>query len=205
MNKEVVIIGGGILGGMMSNGVSTLLPQSDSPLLNLVFAGASAFGATKVNGTSTKDNLLRGSLMGSAVVQALLAVKKVADKHLSSKLTGTGKGTLFAKGAVGLACPFDEGLNGQFMGGDGHVYEIDEQGLNGTFMDEAGNVFHTEEGLNGSFMDEAGNVFHTEEGLNGVDDEYEDGLHGAESDVYGEDERGLHGAEEEALYAELYQ
>jgi hypothetical protein len=189
MNKEVVIIGGGILGGMMSNGVSTLLPQSDSPLLNLVFAGASAFGATKVNGTSTKDNLLRGSLMGSAVVQALLAVKKVADKHLSSKLTGTGKGTLFAKGAIGLACPFDEGLNGQFMGGDGHVYEIDEQGLNGTFMDEAGNVFHTEEGLNGS------------------EQEYldEDGLHGAESDVYGEDEHGLNGSDEEALYSELYQ
>lgn len=189
MNKEVVVIGGGIVGGMLSNGASTLLPQSESPIMNIVLAAASAFGATKVSGTSTKDNLLRGALMGSTVIQALIAVKKVSDKHLSAKLTGTGKGTLFAKGAVGLACPCEDGLNGQFMGGDGHVYELDEHGLNGTFMDEAGNVFHTEDGLNG------------------VEEEYfdQDGLHGAEAEVYGEEEHGLNGAEEEALLAELYQ
>jgi hypothetical protein len=190
MNKEVVVIGGGIVGGMLSNGASTLLPQSESPIMNIVIAGASAFGATKVSGTSTKDNLLRGALIGSAVVQALLAVKKVSEKSLSSKFTGTGKGAMFAKGAFGLACPCDEsGLNGQFMGGDGRVYEYDEQGLSGTFIDEAGNIFQ-DDGLNGAFDE----VYMDEEGL-----------HGAEAEVYGEEEHGLNGAEEEALYAELYQ
>jgi hypothetical protein len=191
MNKEVVVIGGGIVGGMLSNGASTLLPQSESPIMNIVLAAASAFGATKVSGTSTKDNLLRGALMGSTVIQALIAVKKVSEKSLSSKFTGTGKGAMFAKGAFGLACPCDEnGLNGQFMGGDGHVYEYDEQGLSGTFIDEAGNVFHQEDGLSGAFDE----VYTDEEGL-----------HGAEADVYGEEEHGLNGAEEDALYQELYQ
>ncbi|WP_166919824.1 hypothetical protein [Flavobacterium poyangense] len=205
MNKEVVVIGGGIVGGMLSNGASTLLPESESPLMNFVLAGVSAFGATKVSGISTKDNLLRGALMGSTIVQALIAVRKVSEKHLSSKFTGTGKGALFAKGVVGLACP-DEGLNGQFMGGDGHVYEYDEQGLNGTFIDEAGNIFHSQDGLNGAFVDEEGNVFYDQNGLNGEYDEFyedHDGLNGAEADVYGEEDlHGLNGTEE--LYDELY-
>ncbi|KLT67924.1 hypothetical protein [Flavobacterium sp. ABG] len=206
MNKEVVVIGGGIVGGMLSNGASTLLPQSENPLMNLVLAGVSAFGATKVSGINTKDNLLRGALIGSAVVQTLIAVRKVSEKHLSSKFTGTGKGSLFAKGVVGLACPDGEGLNGQFMGGDGHIYEYDEQGLNGTFIDEAGNIFH-DEGLNGSFIDEEGNIFH-DGGLNGEYEElYEeqDGLNGAEADVYGEEDHGLNGVNEHELYEELYQ
>jgi hypothetical protein len=176
MNKEVVIIGGGILGGMVSNGASTLLPQSESPVINLVVSGASIFGAIKVSGTTTKANLLKGALIGSAIVQALIAVKKLSTKNLGDKITGTGKVSLFAKGAVGLACPFYEGgLNGQFMGADGHVYELDESGLSGTFMDENGNVF-----------------------------EAADGLTGAEAHIYGQDdELGLNGAEE-ALEAELY-
>ncbi len=176
MNREVVTIGGGIIGGMVSNGVSTLLPQSESPVLNIVVAGASVFGATKVSGTTTKANLLKGALVGSAIVQALIAVKKLSSKSLGDKLTGTSKPTLFMKGAVGLACPFDEGgLNGQFMGADGNVYEMDESGLSGTFMDENGNVF-----------------------------EAADGLNGAEAHIYGQDEElGLNGAESE-MEAELY-
>lgn len=176
MNKEVVIIGGGILGGMVSNGASTLLPQSENPVLNIVLAGASVFGATKVSGSSTKDNLLKGALVGSAIVQALIAVKKISEKHLGTKITGTGKASLFAKGAVGLACPFEQGgLNGQFMGADGHVYELDQEGLSGTFMDENGNVFEQADG----------------------------GLHGADS-IYGQDDvLGLNGADD-ALEAELY-
>lgn len=175
MNKEVVTIGGGIIGGMVSNGVSTLLPQSESPVLNIVVAGASVFGATKVKGTTTKDNMLKGALIGSAIVQALIAVKKISQKSLASKITGTGNASLFAKGAVGLGCP-DEGLHGQFMGADGHVYELDETGLSGTFMDENGNVFETADGLNG-----------------------------AEAHIYGqEEELGLNGVDE-ALEAELYQ
>lgn len=166
MNKEVVIIGGAVAGGMVSNGISVLLPQSDSPIINFALAGASAFAVTKVTGTTTKDNLLKGALIGSAVVQALIGVKKVSDAHLGDKLTGTGKLTTFGKGALGLACPCEDGgLNGQFMGSDGQVYEIDENaGLGGTFMDENGNLFELAEdaGLNGALEDEIFNA-----GLNG--------------------------------------
>lgn len=188
MNKEVIIIGGGVIGGMVSNGASTLLPASDSPLLNIAIAGASIFGVTKVNGTTTKANLLKGALMGSAVVQILLAVKKVSAKNFSSSLSGTSKISQFAKGAVGLGCPLDNGLNGQFVGADGQLYEYDEQGLNGQFMDENGNVFEV-----------------VDDGLHGVEEDLyrEEGLHGA-ADVYGEEENGLHGAET-AIYDELYQ
>lgn len=213
MNKEVTIIGGAIIGGAVSNGVSALLPQSDSPLLNIVVAGASGFGATKVRGTSTKDNLLKGALLGSAVVQVLTAIKKISEKNFASKLTGDGKAIQFAKGAMGLACPFDEGgLNGVFMGADGQMYERDETGLHGTYMDEHGNVFE-DNGLNGAeetvYVDEFGNVI---DGLHGAEevvyvDEFGnviDGLHGAESDIYGiEDEHGLHGAEDD-LYEDIY-
>jgi hypothetical protein len=190
MNKEVAIIGGGVVGGAVSNGVSTLLPQSESPIINIVLAGASAFGATKVRGTSTKDNLLKGALMGSAVVQALTGIKKIADKSLSTRLTGDSKATRFIKGAVGLACPCDEGLQGTFMGGDGQIYQYDENGLNGTFIDEAGNVFEMNNGLNGALEDEL----------------YDNGLQGPEANIYGmEDESGLNGSDEEDLYSELYQ
>jgi hypothetical protein len=202
MNKEVILIGGGVMGGVVSNGLTALLPASESPIINLALAGVSAFGVTKVKGTTTKDNLLKGALIGSALVQAMTGIKKIATKSLSARLTGDGKATQFMKGAVGLACPFEEGLNGTFMGGDGHVYQYDESGLNGTYMDEAGNIFE-ENGLNGTFTDEHGNVFEVEDGLHGAleDELYQDGLHGAEDYIYGED--GLHGAEED-LYNEIY-
>ena len=188
MNKEVVIFGGGVLGGMVSNGATALLPQSDSPLMNVALAGISLFGATKVNGVTTKSNLLRGSLLGSALVQTFLAVKKLSASHLTTQLEGTGKASMFAKAAVGLGCACDEGLNGQFMGGDGNVYEYDESGLNGQYIDEAGNIFEmAENGLNGQFTDAEGNIYQIEDGLNGA------------SEVYGEEE-GLSG-----IYEELYQ
>lgn len=187
MNKEVVIIGGGVLGGMVSNGVSTLLPVSESPIMNIILAGASAFGATKVSGTTTSANLLRGACMGSALVQIMGAVKKVAGKNLATTLSGTSKITQFAKGAVGLGCSVDNGLNGQFVGADGQLYQYDENGLNGQFMDEAGNVFElADDGLKGS-----------------VEELYQhNALHGVAS-VYGEEENGLNGSVEE-LYAQNY-
>jgi hypothetical protein len=176
MNKEVVTIGGAVLGGMVSNGVGTLLPQSESPIMNLVLAGASAFGATKVSGLSTKDNALRGALIGSAVVQALIAVKKISSKSLDSKLAGAGKPTMFMRGAVGLGCPDEGGLQGALMGADGNVYEYDESGLAGTFMDENGNVFQQADGLNGAEED----IY----GLQGAEEEIY-GLQGAEEELYG--------------------
>jgi hypothetical protein len=165
MNKEVVTIGGAVLGGMVSNGVGTLLPQSENPIMNIVLAGASAFGATKVSGSTTKDNMLKGALIGSAVVQTLIAVKKLSATALDSKLSGTSKPTLFMRGAVGLGCPDESGLHGALMGADGNVYEYDETGLHGTFMDEHGNVFEQSEGLHGA-----------------EEDIY--GLHGAEEELY---------------------
>jgi hypothetical protein len=183
MNKEVVTIGGAVLGGMVSNGVGTLLPQSESPIMNLVLAGASVFGVTKVSGSSTKDNALRGALMGSAVVQALIAVKKISGKSLDTKLAGTSKPTIFMRGAVGLGCPDESGLHGGLMGADGNVYEYDESGLHGTFMDENGNVFQQADGLNGAEEE----VY----GLQGAEEEIY-GLQGAEEELY-----GLQGAEYE--------
>lgn len=191
MNKEVVTIGGGVLGGMLSNGASALLPQSDNPIMNIALAGASVFGVTKVSGTTTKANLLKGALIGSAIVQSLIAVKKIANKNLATTFTGTGKGTEFAKAFVGLGCPDESGLHGveeeeglhaPFLGQDGKLYEVDTTGLSGTYMDENGNIFQTNDGLRGT--------------------EEEEGLHGV-ADVYGEEGFGLNGAEEDAI-AELY-
>lgn len=206
MNKEVVIIGGGVLGGMVSNGASTLLPASDSPIMNIALAGVSIFGATKVSGTTTKANLLKGALMGSAVVQILLAVKKVSAQNLGTSLSGTSKFSQFAKGAVGLGCPDESGLSGQFVGADGQLYQFDEQGLNGQFVGADGQLYqYDEQGLNGQFMDEAGNVFElVDDGLHGAEEALylENGLNGAE-EIYGE-EKGLNAPETE-IYNELYQ
>lgn len=174
MNKEVVTIGGAVAGGMVSNGVSTLLPQSESPIMNIALAGASIFGATKVSGSTTKDNALRGALMGSAIVQTLIAVKKISSKSFGEKLAGDSKTKQFMRGAVGLGCPDENGLHGALMGADGEVYEYDESGLHGTFMDENGNVFEQADGLNG-----AEDVYGEDLGLNGAED-----IYGAEDELY---------------------
>lgn len=174
MNKEVVIIGGGFIGGAVSGGISNLLPQ-ESSFANIGVAAAAIFGATKVSGTTTKSNLLRGALAGVAVVQLLTAVKKAVQRSSSDPRFAEQSGKLgkFSKGVLGLACPHDEGgLNGQFMGADGNVYEMDESGLSGTFMDENGNVFEAADGLNGA------------DSIYGQEDEL--GLNGAESDLEAE-------------------
>ncbi|RUT67723.1 hypothetical protein D0817_24790 [Flavobacterium cupreum] len=206
MNKEVVIIGGGVLGGMVSNGATTLLPASESPIMNMGLAAVSIFGVTKVTGTTTKSNLIKGALIGSAIVQVLLAVKKVSAKTFPTALSGTSKFAQFAQGAVGLGCPDQSGLHGQFVGADGQIYQYDEPGLNGQFVGADGQIYQYDEGgLNGQFMDEAGNVFElADDGLHGAEEALylEDGLHGAEQ-IYGE-ESGLNAPETE-IYNELYQ
>ncbi|PWA09521.1 hypothetical protein [Flavobacterium laiguense] len=167
MNKEVVTIGGAVLGGMVSNGVSTLLPQNpNSGFINAVIAGVSVFGATKVSGTGTKENLLRGALMGSALAQVSIILKKAGTKYYAQKPEATSKADLFTKGVLGLGCPDEGGLHGGLMGADGNVYEYDESGLHGTFMDENGNVFEQADGLHGA-------------------EEEIYGLQGAEDELYG--------------------
>ena len=216
MNTQVAYISGGVLGGVVSNGIASFFPkdaqQNTNPIYDLIGAAIYGFGATKVTGTDTKYNMLKGALVVSAAVSALKALKSFSEKNLSSKLQGTGAVQKFMKGAVGLGCPCTEGLNGSFVGADGQLYAFDDSGLSGTFVDEAGNIFQSQNGLNAPMVDEFGTLY--DDGLNGefideIGHVYSDGLNGEEEGLNGEeafvyaqsDDFGLTG---ESVYTELY-
>lgn len=186
MKQEVAMIGGGVVGGALSQGLTVLLPANDSPIMNIVAAAAAGFGATKVSGNDTKAHLIKGGLIGAAVTQSLVALKKVAEKSLNSNLQGDSAATKFMRATVGLPATSTAGLKGAYMMPDGTVYEYDEQGLSGTYMDENGNIFTTEE-LNGYVGNNVEEVYGMGDGLNGTFE-----------DVYGL------GAAEEAVYEEIY-
>jgi hypothetical protein len=177
MNKEVVTFGGAVIGGLASAQINAMVPQKpDSGLMNIVTAGAAVFGATKVSGTGTKENLLRGALMGVGLSQLFIVARKAVAKHYAGKEGELSKKDIMVKRSVGLGCPDEGGLQGGLMGTDGNVYEYDESGLAGTFMDENGNVFQQADGLNGVEED----IY----GLQGAEEEIY-GLQGAEEELYG--------------------
>lgn len=186
MKTELALIIGGITGGMLSNGVNTILPEKaqDNALTHVVLAGASGFAYTKVKGTDSKDNMLRGALMGMTITEGIKAIRLVSNKSLDGKLTATNKTTAFTRGFLGLAGAEEElyALNGgcenaYLQGADGELYTYDETGLAGTYMDEAGQVF--EDGLNApeDLYDEVASLNAPEDlydgmaSLNGVDDD----------------------------------
>ena len=198
MNKELVMIGGGVSGGALSNGIAGLFPATANPMLvNAGMAIATGFGITKVTGTDGKSQFLRSMLIGATIVRGIGFVKNVFEKTgVASKLTAPTKVNQFLLGATGLGCPHD-GLAGTFTGADGQLYEYDESGLAGTFMDEDGNIHEIANGLNAGYVDEFGNPV---DGLNGYEEEA--GLFGSEDEdgLYGyEDEDGLSGVEEKEL------
>ncbi|WP_394760301.1 hypothetical protein [Flavobacterium sp.] len=187
MNKELVMIGGGVTGGALSNGIAGLFPTTTNPMLvNAGMALATGFGITKITGTDGKSQFLRSMLIGATIIRGIGFVKNVFEKAgIASKLSAPTKVNQFLLGATGLGCPHD-GLAGTFRGADGQLYEYDESGLAGTFMDEDGNIHEIADGLNAVYVDEDGNVV---DGLNGYEEDA--GLFG-----YDDDEDGLYGVEE---------
>ena len=195
------MIGGGVTGGALSNGIAGLFPATTNPMLvNAGMALATGFGITKVTGTDGKSQFLRSMLIGATIIRGIGFVKNVFEKTgVASKLSAPTKVNQFLLGATGLGCPHDEGLAGTFRGADGQLYEYDDSGLAGTFMDEDGNIHEIADGLNAVYVDEDGNVV---DGLNGFDDD-EEMLNGYEEEAglfgFDDDDDGLHGAEEKDL------
>ena len=188
MNKELIMIGGGVTGGALSNGIAGLFPATTNPMLvNGGLALATGFGITKATGTDAKSQFLRSMLIGATIIRGIGFVKNVFEKTgVVSKLSAPTKVNQFLLGATGLGCPQD-GLNGTFRGADGQLYEYDQSGLAGTFMDEDGNVHEIADGLNAVYLDHEGNI---DNGLNGYEEEA--GLFG-----YDDDQDGLNGYEEQ--------
>lgn len=190
MKTNIALIVGGILGGMAANGVTSILPANaqENAFVHGGLSLASGFAYTKVEGNDSKDNVLRGALLGTAIVEGLKTIRIISNKSLDSKLTSTNKATTFTRGFLGLNAPedlYDEmaGLNGgeYLMGADGELYQIDATGLSGVYMDEAGNVF--EDGLHG-----AEDLYEEVASLNAPDDLYDEmaSLNGADAELYEE-------------------
>jgi hypothetical protein len=186
MNKDLILIGGGVLGGATSRGIAGVFPATANPkIVHGLLAVGMGFGATKVNGSSTQAQLLKGALIGGAVVKGLDFIKSMVEgtATASKLLASDSKMNQFLKGATGLGCPMDDGgLNAVMMGSDGRYYQYDESGLQGTYIDESGNVHQMDDGLGAGqemmYLDESGNVV----GL-GYPSE-EEGLYGAQEKDY---------------------
>jgi len=188
MNQELKQIGLGLGGVILARAISGLIPASKNPaLIKIAFAGASGFGAYKVDNADVK-----ALLVGASIGMGADAIKVFAEKSEALQQKKATGGTLnnMISSAVGLGSPADMeeefGLNGMVQGNDGVWYEVDETGLQGTYIDENGNVF--ENGLNATYVDEYGNV--VEDGLGATYvDEYgnvvEDGLGATYVDEYG--------------------
>jgi hypothetical protein len=156
MNQELKQIGLGLGGVIIARAISGLIPASKNPaLIKIAFAGASGFGAYKVDNADVK-----ALLVGASIGMGADALKMFAEKSEALQEKKAKGGTLnnVIVSAVGLGSPADMeeefGLNGMVQGNDGVWYEVDETGLQGTYMDENGNVF--ENGLNATYVDEYG-------------------------------------------------
>lgn len=107
--KELMMIGGGVTGGALSNGLSSMMPTTTNPMLvNGVMAVATGFAATKVDGFDGKNKFLKSMLIGAAVVSGLGLFKNVMQKTgVAGKLESPTKVNQFFKGFTGLGCPHD--------------------------------------------------------------------------------------------------
>jgi hypothetical protein len=217
MNKEVILISGGVLGGLTSRGIAGVFPATANPkIVHGLLAVGMGFGATKVNGTTTQAQFLKGALLGGAVVKGLDFIKAMLEgTATAAKLQASdSKINLFFKGATGLGCPMDDGgLGAVMLGSDGKYYQYDQSGLQGTYIDESGMVHQIADGLNAGnetmYYDQAGNLHQMNDGLNaGEQMMYYDqagnpiglGYPYQEEMLNGYDERdGLYGSEEKDL------
>ncbi|WP_395077746.1 hypothetical protein [Flavobacterium sp.] len=191
MNKDLMLISGGVLGGATSRGIAGVFPATANPkIVHGLLALGMGFGATKVNGTSAQAQLLKGALIGGAVVKGLDLIKAMIEgTAIANKITGSdSKMNSFLRSATGLGCPMDRGgLNAVMLGSDGNYYQYDQSGLQGTYLDESGMVHQITDGLNAGeemvYYDQQGNVVglgyaDEEEMLNGYDEQ--EGLYGAD-------------------------
>lgn len=120
---SAALIGGIIVGGMLSNGAIALVHTGKAvteedkkkennmlTLKRLGLAGASAYGASGIVGTDALSTFAQGALYGMSGVQALKAVEGVAktNETVSAAVSGTTKAKIFLQNAIGLACPCNE-------------------------------------------------------------------------------------------------
>ena len=199
MKKEVIQIGSGVLAGALSRGLTGTMLEKSSNTVKTAVSGVlcvgMGFAATKVTGTGTKADFLRGSAMGISVAQGLELFKNIAsNEKIASKLNSETASGRFLQKATGLSGAVN-GLNG-YTDVDGNYHE---DGLGG-YIDPYGNLiedglgaYEIEDGLAG-FDDEDGlSAYEIEDGLGAY--EIEDGLAGFD------DEDGLGVFEEqENLY-----
>jgi hypothetical protein len=183
MNQEITTISSAVLLGVLSGAGTHSATSTSSTMVKVGVNSALAIGfgylSTKVTGSDTKANILRGGALGVSIAHGFGAIREIiASPTVQAKIkpeTAVGK---YLNRVAGLGCA-DGGLEGYFdANGNYH-----DEGLGGYIPQEGGFVPYGE--LNG--MEDELNGY--EEGeLNGYEDElngYEDGeLNGMEQDGY---------------------
>ncbi len=201
MKKEVIQIGSGVLAGALSRGLTGTMLEKSSNTVKTAVSGVlcigMGFAATKVKGTDSKADFLRGSAMGISIAQGFEVVKNIfSNEKIASKLSSETTSGRFLQKATGLSGAVN-GLNG-YVDVDGNYHE---DGLGG-YIDAYGNL--VEDGLNAYEIEDGLGAYEIEDGLNGFDDEdglsafeLEDGLNGFD------DEDGLGAYDEYEEYQEM--
>ena len=194
MKKEVIQIGSGVLAGALSRGLTGTMLEKSSNTVKTAVSGVlcvgMGFAATKVTGTGTKADFLRGAALGVSIAQGFEVVKSVfSNERIASKLNSETASGRFLQKATGLSGAVN-GLNG-YTDVDGNYHE---DGLGG-YIDPYGNLI--EDGLGAYEIEDGLAGFDDEDGLGGFDDEDGLGAYEIEDGLAGfDDEDGLGGFEE---------
>ena len=194
MKKEVIQIGSGVLAGALSRGLTGTMLEKSSNTVKTAVSGVlcvgMGFAATKVTGTGTKADFLRGAALGVSIAQGFEVVKGVfSNEKIASKLNSETASGRFLQKATGLSGAVN-GLNG-YTDVDGNYHE---DGLGG-YIDPYGNLI--EDGLGAYEIEDGLAGFDDEDGLGGFDDEDGLGAYEIEDGLAGfDDEDGLGGFEE---------
>jgi hypothetical protein len=194
MKKEVIQIGSGVLAGALSRGLTGTMLEKSSNTVKTAVSGVlcvgMGFAATKVTGTGTKADFLRGAALGVSIAQGFEVVKSVfSNEKIASKLNSETASGRFLQKATGLSGAVN-GLNG-YTDVDGNYHE---DGLGG-YIDPYGNLI--EDGLGAYEIEDGLAGFDDEDGLGGFDDEDGLGAYEIEDGLAGfDDEDGLGGFEE---------
>ncbi len=106
--ESAIDLGSALGGGMLSNGLMTLVPESQAKNLIYIKGGAAAAALVGMAATDVKKaSWLKSAFLGMAIAQGLGLVQELGKKVVKTEANPEGTDSKFIAGVFGLACPCD--------------------------------------------------------------------------------------------------
>ncbi|HEX8269772.1 MAG TPA: hypothetical protein VF581_07760 [Flavobacterium sp.] len=126
LTDHASMIGGGIVGGLVSNGIFGLVSkptasvdpaavkkaENKALIIRAVIAVAAGYAGSAIDGKDSGATLAKGALVGVAIAQTAEIAKHFAAKTpaITTAANGGTKSARFLADSLGLACACNEGL-----------------------------------------------------------------------------------------------